>query len=110
MVMVSNEDDSNLFSYLTFHWLKDLMKQGYNRQLNSIEQLGSLPHGLNVGLQSEKFLNFYLAKTKGQPLKYANTHRIMLHGFFRVMGFKFILLGESTARFSNCLFYIIYCR
>ena len=57
---ISEEDDSNYFSYLTFNWLHSLMKKGFKRQIVGIKSLPFLPLDLNVVKISERFLNKYI--------------------------------------------------
>jgi hypothetical protein len=57
--VVAEEDFASYYSYLTFNWLRKLMRKGYQRQISSIDDLCRLPADLYIASIFDRFLGKY---------------------------------------------------
>ena len=113
--LVSEEDKANYFSYITLGWLKNVMKKGYKRKLNSIDDLSQLPYDLNINDICKRFMSKYtdsdvdenpiinpdiLTRPRHQPdnieIQFRAEHvskRTLISALIRCFGGKFLVLG-----------------
>ena len=57
--LISEEDKANYISYITLGWLKNVMRKGYKRNLNSLDDLSKLPYDLNINEICKRFMSKY---------------------------------------------------
>lgn len=60
----SEEDRATYVDYLTFGWIKNLMKKGFKRELNGPGDLCMLPRCLNIRLALESFIEKLVKNVK----------------------------------------------
>lgn len=68
LTIESEEDSASYYSYLTFKWLKPLMKRGFLRKITKIEHLCNLPNDLNIEKVCTKFMSKYVDKNYNEYL------------------------------------------
>lgn len=68
-VLITNPEDlASYFSYLTFKWLKPLMKKGYKRQIQKLDDLPNLPNDLNIRSVCSRFMSKYMSSNYNEFL------------------------------------------
>ncbi len=60
--LLSEEDNANYLSYISFNWLQPIMIKGFNQEINTIDELSHLPADLNVYKVCDYFMSKYLPK------------------------------------------------
>jgi ATP-binding cassette subfamily C (CFTR/MRP) protein 10 len=113
--LASEEDKANYISYITLGWLKNVLKKGYKRKLNSIDDLSQLPYDLNINDICKRFMSKYtdhdieenpiinpdiLTQHHSQQddiqIQYRPDHvskRTLISALVRCFGGKFLVLG-----------------
>ena len=106
--LVSEEDKSNYYSYLSFAWLQEMMKKGYRQDLKSIDDMPQLPEELNINSVCKDFTNNYtdrdidenpiinpdvLLETRPDEISFLAENRTLIQTFVKSYGREFMVIG-----------------
>ncbi|CAF0839220.1 unnamed protein product [Brachionus calyciflorus] len=60
----SEEDTASYYSYLTFKWIKPVMKKGFRREIKNVDSLSQLPKDLNLKSVNQNFMSRYASSNE----------------------------------------------